>query len=64
MKTWRQVTALLLIIVGVLIIVRGTYHTIAHGLSWQGIIVSLVMGALVISLGIARWRYWQGQQGR
>ncbi len=59
MMPWRRIAALLLIFVGTLIFVRGSHYPIAHGLGWQGVLVSSVVGALVIALGIARWRYWQ-----
>jgi len=59
MATWRRIASLLLVFVGAFMLVRGSYYAVAHGLGWQGIFVSSVIGALVIALGIARWRYWQ-----
>jgi hypothetical protein len=51
--------ALLLVIVGISVMVRGVHHALAHSLGWHAIITPLVIGSLVIALGIARWRYWQ-----
>ena len=59
MRHWRQGMALLLIIVGISVMVRGVHHALALSLGWHAIITPLVIGSLVIALGIARWRYWQ-----
>jgi hypothetical protein len=59
MRHWRQGMALLLVIVGISVMVRGVHHALAHSLGWHAIIMPLVIGSLVIALGIARWRYWQ-----
>ncbi|MFA0762066.1 MAG: hypothetical protein HZLCBSQH_002179 [Candidatus Fervidibacterota bacterium] len=59
MHHWRQGMALLLVIVGISVMVRGVHHALAHSLGWHAIITPLVIGSLVIALGIARWRYWQ-----
>lgn len=47
----------LLMILGVAMLVRGVENSVARGLGFQGIMMSLVLGALVFSLGFARWRY-------
>ena len=59
MRHWRQLTALLLVTVGISVTVRGVYHAITHDLGWHAIITPLVIGSSVIALGIARWRYWK-----
>ncbi len=61
MQHWRQVQALLLILVGALVLVRGAYYALKHNLGWQGFVTAAVIGSLVIALGIARWRFWQDQ---
>ncbi|MFN3422956.1 MAG: hypothetical protein ACK40X_14680 [Armatimonadota bacterium] len=63
MQHWRQVQALLLIIVGALMLVRGAYYALERNLGWQGFVTAAVIGSLVIALGIARWRFWQDRAG-
>lgn len=59
MHHWRQLTALLLVIIGISVTVRGIYHAIIRDLGWHAIITPLVIGSLIIALGVARWRYWK-----
>jgi membrane protein YdbS with pleckstrin-like domain len=59
LRTFRQFTAMSLVVIGALVVVRGVYYAVTHNMGWHAIIMSLVIGSLVISLGIARWRYWQ-----
>jgi hypothetical protein len=55
LRTFRQFTAMSLVVIGALIVVRGVYYAVAHNMGWHAIIMPLVIGSLVI----ARWRYWQ-----
>jgi hypothetical protein len=59
LRTFRQFTAMSLVVIGALVVVRGVYYAVANNMGWQTIIVPLVIGSLVIALGIARWHYWQ-----
>jgi hypothetical protein len=54
---FREVTAILLVIVGLAMLMRGLEYTVRRGLGWQGLVQSGVIGVLVVALGIARWRY-------
>ncbi|MFA0748992.1 hypothetical protein [Fervidibacter sp.] len=59
LRTFRQFTAMSLVVIGALVVVRGVYYAVANNMGWHAIITPLVIGSLVIALGIARWRYWQ-----
>jgi membrane protein YdbS with pleckstrin-like domain len=59
LRTFRQFTAMSLVVIGALVVVRGVYYAVAHNMGWHAIITPLVIGSLVIALVIARWRYWQ-----
>ncbi len=59
MGGYRSVAALLLIVVGAVMIVRGvTYSMLGGGPGWKGAALAVLIGSLVIALGLARWRYW------
>ncbi len=53
----RKMMAVILMILGGAMLIRGILFTIKAGLGWQGIVPSLVVGTLVCALGFARWRY-------
>jgi hypothetical protein len=57
MKKIRQTASFLLMVLGACMLVRGVENSIRRDLGWQGMIMAVVMGALVFSLGFARWRY-------
>lgn len=59
LRTFRQFTAMSLVVIGALVVVRGVYYAVTNNMGWHAIITPLVIGSLVIALGIARWRYWQ-----
>jgi membrane protein YdbS with pleckstrin-like domain len=59
LRTFRQFTAMSLVVIGALVVVRGVYYAVTHNMGWHAIIMPLVIGSLVIALGITRWRYWQ-----
>jgi len=59
LRTFRQFTAMSLVVIGALVVVRGVYYAVANNMGWHAIIMPLVIGSLVIALGIARWLYWQ-----
>jgi hypothetical protein len=44
-------------ILGAAMLIRGVENAVDRGLGWQGIMMSLVLGALVFFLGLTRWRY-------
>ena len=54
---FRQLMAVLLMIIGALMLARGLGYLISKGLGWQGIIQAAIIGLLVFALGFARWRY-------
>ena len=54
---FRNVTAILLMLLGAVMLARGLDYTIRHGLGWQGMIQASIAGALVFALGFTRWRY-------
>ncbi len=59
MHRLREVSAFLLMVVGVAMFARGVHHSLLAGMGWQGLVQSAVMGALVFALGLYRWRYWK-----
>ncbi len=48
---------MLLMLVGVAMLVRGTHYCLRNGLGWQGYVLSGVPAILVFALGMARWRF-------
>jgi hypothetical protein len=54
---FRKAMAIILMIVGIAMLVRGLMFAMKAELGWQGIIPTLVVGTLVFALGFARWRY-------
>jgi hypothetical protein len=54
---FRQLTAALLMLVGLAMLVRGIDFSVRNGVGWQGFVQSGVIGALVFALGLARWRF-------
>jgi hypothetical protein len=54
---FRNTTAVLLMILGVIMLARGLEYTLRRGLGWQGILQATIAGVLVFALGFARWRY-------
>jgi len=54
---FRQITAALLMLVGLAMLVRGIDFSVRNGVGWQGFVQSGVIGALVFALGLARWRF-------
>ncbi|MCS7252486.1 MAG: hypothetical protein RMK18_08440 [Armatimonadota bacterium] len=61
MMTLRKIMAVMLMAVGIAIFVRGLIHCLSQGLLWHGIIVSAIVGGLVFSLGLSKWRYITGR---
>lgn len=60
MHGYRKVLSLLLMLVGMAMIVRGVvYSFLRNGPGWKGAAQAVLIGALVIALGFARWRYWR-----
>jgi hypothetical protein len=55
----RKAMAMILMVLGAAMLVRGLAFTVGAGLGWQGIAQALVVGSLVFALGFARWRYWR-----
>jgi hypothetical protein len=49
--------AVILMVLGGAMLVRGLVYTVRAGLGWQGMIQALVVGSLVFALGFFRWRY-------
>ena len=58
-RGYRQTLSFLLMIVGAAMIVRGAWYSLGKGPGMAGALQSVVLGALVIALGFARWRYWR-----
>lgn len=58
-RGYRQTLSLLLIIIGAAMIVRGIWYSFGKGSGLAGALQATVLGALVIALGFARWRYWR-----
>ncbi len=54
---YRELMALLLMLMGGIMLARGLDYAIRSGLGWQGIILAVVAGVLVFALGLSRWRY-------
>jgi len=54
---FRQTMAVILMVLGGAMLVRGLIYTVRAGLGWQGMIQALVVGSLVFALGFFRWRY-------
>ncbi|MBN1570914.1 MAG: hypothetical protein JXA73_23940 [Acidobacteria bacterium] len=54
---FRKGMAVILMALGAMMLARGLLFTFKAGLGWQGMIQSLLVGALVFALGFARWRY-------
>ncbi len=48
--------AMLLMVLGVAMLVRGLEYSVSQGLGWQGTIQAVIAGALVFVLGFVRWR--------
>ncbi len=60
---FRQVTAALLMLAACAMLSRGIYYSTRHGLDWQGLVETVLIGGLVFALGLARWRFLRkGQQ--
>ena len=58
MDRWRRTAAMLLILTGVVIMLRGTDYALRSG-GWRALLTSVVIGGLVIALGVARLNYWR-----
>ncbi len=56
-QRFRNVTSVLLMILGIVMLARGLEYTLRRGLGWQGILQASIAGALVFALGFTRWRY-------
>lgn len=54
---FRQLTAALLMLLGLAMLIRGIGFSVRGGVGWQGVVQSGVIGALVFALGLARWRF-------
>ncbi len=54
---FRKIMAILLMVLGAAMLLRGLQFTVRKGLGWQGTIQALIVGALVFALGFTRWRY-------
>jgi len=54
---FRAIVAIILMILGAIMLVRGVIFSIRASLGWQGIIQAAIIGPLVFALGFARWRY-------
>jgi len=54
---FRQTMAVILMVLGGAMLVRGLVYAVRAGLGWQGMIQALVVGSLVFALGFFRWRY-------
>ena len=54
---YRQAAAALLMVLGIAMSLRGIHYSLAAGLGWSHLLLSVVLGALVFALGLARWRY-------
>jgi len=59
---FRECTAMILMILGAVMLVRGLEHTFRQGMGWQGFVQASVAGALVFALGFTRWRYYLRQR--
>jgi hypothetical protein len=49
----------MLVLLGAAMLLRGVSYALQAGLGWQGMLQAAFVAALVIGLGVARWRYWQ-----
>jgi hypothetical protein len=44
LRTFRQFTAMSLVVIGALVVVRGVYYAVANNMGWHAIITPLVIG--------------------
>ena len=54
---YRKTLAIILMVLGTIMLVRGLMYSMQKELGWQGAIQASVAGALVFALGLVRWRY-------
>jgi hypothetical protein len=59
---WRRIAAVLMMLVGAAIMLRGACYALGRDEGWRPLLVSVVLGGLIFALGIARWRYWREQR--
>ena len=59
MRNYREAVAVLLMLAGIAILVRGVHYSLTESPGWQNLLLSAAVGALVFALGLARWRYWR-----
>jgi len=50
--------ATVILLLGLLIIGRSLWFVIGHGLDASTLVQPLVVGGLMITLGLSRWRAW------
>ena len=63
MRRARQAMAGLMVATGPFVAARGILYGLEQGQGWGQVVVPAVVGALMVALGAARWRYWQGRVG-
>jgi hypothetical protein len=55
-------TAVLLVLTGLVILARCGYQWLAAGTGWQALAPPAGVGFLIVALGVARWRFWRARQ--
>lgn len=51
----RKLLAGTMMVVGIALAIRGSLHSLTHGLPFGCIILSAVIGGLIFALGLLKW---------
>jgi hypothetical protein len=64
MRRTRLAMAGLMVVAGPFVAARGILYSLEQGLGWWQVVAPAGVGALMVALGAARWRYWRAGRGR